>query len=247
MLFGKKSKVPVHPAITMPLPDEEPLFEDNFSSEEEQPKAEPAPQEKSAAEIALEVQHMHESDLTTSISRNTVIKGNIDSEDNVEVYGIIDGSIRSSAVVKIYGKITGDIQCSVLVANGATIVGDITGEHSVVLGQGTDVRGNIVTNAVNISGTVNGNIIASESTTINSEGNVHGDITTSSIEVSKGAIVYGAVVMEKKPEPVVEEPAPAPVVVEEEPASVLEEPVVEEDEATPALSYTEEEEDETTK
>ena len=151
---------------------------------------------------------MIESDLTTSVSRNTIFTGDIVSEDNVEIFGEVKGCVTSRAIAKIHGKVDGDVTCGVLVAGNANIVGNIICEKSAVFGNDTNVNGNVVATVVTVSGQINGNIKAAESVSVSSTGAVYGDISTPEIEVSKGAIVFGSVVMEQPPAPPqIEEPA----------------------------------------
>lgn len=153
----------------------------------------PASQQQTSV---TEENHMMESDLTASVSRNTVFTGNISSQDNVEIFGEVEGSVTSAAVVKIHGKVHGDVSCGVLIASNATIVGNIDCEKSAVFGNDTNVNGNVTATVVTVSGQINGNINASESVSVSSSGTIYGDIATPEIEVSKGAIVFGSVVME---------------------------------------------------
>lgn len=163
---------------------------------------------------------MNESDLTASVSRNTVFKGDISTQDNLDIYGTVEGSIESSAVVRIYGTVHGDIACGVLVANGSEIVGGIVAEKSVVIGNGAKVKGDIHAVSVNISGLVDGDITATESAVIGSESQVTGDITTAELEMSKGAMVNGGLKMEKPKKVVAEEPQPeVPAEKEPEPSA----------------------------
>lgn len=187
----------------------------------------PAPQQQTSV---TEENHMMESDLTASVSRNTVFTGNISSQDNVEIFGEVEGSVTSAAVVKIHGKVHGDVSCGVLIASNAAIVGNIDCEKSAVFGNDTNVNGNVTATVVTVSGQINGNINASESVSVSSSGTIYGDIATPEIEVSKGAIVFGSVVMEPAKEAPPEE-SPANAAKPEEPESKDAKPVSE----TPVL------------
>lgn len=170
----------------------------------------PASQQQTSV---TEENQMMESDLTASVSRNTIFTGNISSQDNVEIFGEVEGSVTSAAVVKIHGKVHGDVSCGVLIASNAAIVGNIDCEKSAVFGNDTNVNGNVTATVVTVSGQINGNINASESVSVSSSGTIYGDITTPEIEVSKGAIVFGSVVMEHAKEAPAEDPpvqAPQP-------------------------------------
>lgn len=211
-MFGKKPKTPLEPIIP------EPVQSEGRSSTVEPQAPEPVNTPASRQTISeTEESHMIESDLTASVSRNTIFTGNISSQDNVEIFGEVEGSVTSAAVVKIHGKVNGDVTCGVLIASNATVVGNIICEKSAVFGNDTHINGNVSATVVTVSGQINGNLNASESVSVSSTGAIYGDIATPEIEVSKGAIVFGSVVMEQPPAPVEDtavqpdEASPAPL------------------------------------
>ncbi|MEM1485413.1 polymer-forming cytoskeletal protein [Oscillospiraceae bacterium PP1C4] len=140
----------------------------------------------------------YNADLVASISRNTTIQGSIATKDNLDLFGNVTGSIASDSVVKAYGTVLGDISCETLVASGADITGDIVCTTSVVIGDHTTVRGNITATMINVSGRVDGNLTASESVTLSRTAVVNGDISMSTLEVAKGAVVAGMVIMDEQ-------------------------------------------------
>lgn len=205
-MFGRKPKnQPIPPVSLNPTPV---MAGPLGMSPEPAPAAEENNSNAKELTTKTEANPMIESDLTTSVSRNTIFTGDIVSEDNVEIFGEVKGCVTSRAIAKIHGKVDGDVTCGVLVAGNANIVGNIICEKSAVFGNDTNVNGNVVATVVTISGQINGNIKASESVSVSSTGAVYGDISTPEIEVSKGAIVFGSVVMEQPPAlPQIEEPA----------------------------------------
>lgn len=199
-MFGKKTKYP----STSFMPVEADPLQGSTGSDLLAPDAvksalaeEP---EKGIQNQEAEKSKTAEADLTASVSRNTIFTGNITSKDNIEVFGEVEGDITSPAVIKVYGKVTGDINAGTFVANNAAISGNIISEKSAVIGNDTDVKGDVKAAAVSICGNVHGSITASESVSISSAGKVYGDISTPVIEISKGAVVYGAMVMEQPKE-----------------------------------------------
>ena len=121
MLFGKKTKLTaetLNPSQPLEQPKEK--IEESVIENEKPVEPQEAKDVKSAPEAIEndvpeeEDQAMRESDLTASISRETVINGDIVSEDNIDIFGAVEGSIKCSAVVKVYGTVNGNINCSVL-------------------------------------------------------------------------------------------------------------------------------------
>lgn len=199
-MFGKKQRYPSYSSgLSVEQPSTRYMDEDESLDGEDLDAADAAKGGLTGEKtVDTEEKLVKDSDLTASVSRNTVFTGNIKSQDNVEIFGEVEGDVTTTAVVKIYGKVNGNVTCGIMVANNANIVGNILSEKSVVLGNNTTVHGNVNAAAVTVSGQVNGNIAASESVCVNSNGAVYGDIATPEMEVCKGAIVFGAVVMEQQ-------------------------------------------------
>lgn len=201
-MFGRKQRYPAYTPVNTIGDKPESAGDDEILPESQQAESEPEQLDKksevggSKGDIKqMEEMLVKDSDLTASVSRNTVFKGNINSQDNIEIFGEVEGDVTTTAVVKIYGKVNGNVTCGIMVGNNAHVEGNIVSEKSVVLGNSTSVHGNINAGAVTISGQVEGNITATESVCVNSDGAVHGDIETPEMEVCKGAIVFGSVVM----------------------------------------------------
>ena len=144
---------------------------------------------------------MNESDLTASISKNTVVKGDVATKDNLEIFGHVEGDVISKAVVKVYGVVRGKICCETFVASGAKICGDITCTHSVVVRTNTEIEGDIKCGSASISGAILGNVIAGEMVSLSETASVTGNVIAAGIEVSKGAILNGSVETQKKEQP----------------------------------------------
>lgn len=171
----------------------------------------------------------HDADLVASISRNTTVNGNIDTQDNIDIFGNVNGYVASDAVVKIYGTVMGDVKCATLVSSsGGRVTGNVVCAKSAVLGEGTLVEGNVTTGVASICGKVKGNLVATELVMLGANSSVIGDITTPEIEVSKGAVIYGSVVMERHEPQAVETP-------EVKPIKMLRSPAIQED-ASPLVA-----------
>ena len=88
-MFGRKKPQP------MPIPPAPPVIVPPVV--EEKPAPQPAPESAQASAQAAEpAQTTKEADLTASISRNTVITGNIVSEDNLDIFGTVEGDVKST-------------------------------------------------------------------------------------------------------------------------------------------------------
>lgn len=222
MLFKKKA-VQNEPAPELPELEPEILETEADAPEEgmqEAPAENPDGENQNNAAV-LEGRYMYEADLTASVSRNTLVIGNLTSKDNIEIFGRVEGDVSCDAVVKVHGEVCGNIRCVTLVATGAVITGNISGENSVVIGENSHITGDIFTNVASVSGRIEGNLKIGESVSISASGYVRGDIKTPSIEVSKGAEIYGSVMMEQAGAAPAAAEAPAVLSVEpEEPVTV---------------------------
>lgn len=199
MIFKKKSYYDE-------MPEPETMNEDTLAQARREKPADPppaaAPVEPAASrQPGKEDGSMNESDLTASISKNTVIKGDIATKDNLEIFGHVEGDVISKAVVKVYGVVRGKVCCETFVASGAKICGDIICTHSVVVRTNTEIEGDIKCGSANISGTVLGNVTAGEMVSLSETASVTGNVVSAGIEVSKGAILNGSVETQKKEPP----------------------------------------------
>src|ERR1017187_620622 len=75
----------------------------------------------------------------------------------------IDGRIASREDLTIDGEVKGSIEL---------------GEHSLTIGAGAAVTADLAAKAITISGTVTGNVVATDKVDLQATGSVHGDIVT---------------------------------------------------------------------
>lgn len=87
----------------------------------------------------------------------------------------IDGTIDSEGSIRIDGLLNGDIRA----------VGD------VIIGANAEINGNINSKNIDISGIVNGNIVADLNLKIYETGRLNGDFECSSFHISDGGFFQG--------------------------------------------------------
>lgn len=90
----------------------------------------------------------------------------------------IEGRIESDAFVRIDGNIKGDV-----------FIGE-----GLIVGENSFIEGNVHTREIVIYGTITGTVKA-ESIDIKSTGKILGELHTKSLQVEKGAIYIGKVIM----------------------------------------------------
>ena len=99
----------------------------------------------------------------------------------------IEGTVRCKETLRIDGQLSGELYC----------------EKTVLVRHGAKVTANIVAEAVQISGEVNGNITARRKITLDQTARVNGDLATPGIVIEEGAKLKGRIVIgaeTKRPE-----------------------------------------------
>src|SRR3982750_4339484 len=91
---------------------------------------------------------------------------------------VVEGRITSAQDLRIDGKVDGTIE---------------VGDHGLIIGASAEVKANLVARAMVISGTVTGNVSATERVDLHATGSVVGDITTPRLIMAEGAFVKGKV------------------------------------------------------
>jgi len=91
---------------------------------------------------------------------------------------VIEGRITSSQDLRIDGRVEGTIE---------------VGNHALIIGARAEVKANLLSKSILISGTVIGNVTATERVDLQATGSVEGDITAPRLMMVDGAIVRGKV------------------------------------------------------
>jgi cytoskeletal protein CcmA (bactofilin family) len=90
----------------------------------------------------------------------------------------IEGRIMSAQDLRIDGKVEGTIE---------------VGDHGVTVGQGAEIRADLVVKWILIRGAVIGDITATERVEVKEGASVEGDITTPRLLLAEGATINGTV------------------------------------------------------
>jgi cytoskeletal protein CcmA (bactofilin family) len=112
----------------------------------------------------------------------------------------ITGNIEASVDLQIQGKVAGDVRCATL-----------------LLGEGSEIRGNVAAERVRVAGLVEGSI-ETQDLAVEAQARVKGDVTYARIRIANGAVVDGQMRYKRGEEEaasggrlrLVEEDAPAP-------------------------------------
>lgn len=112
---------------------------------------------------------------TSRMCKNTTIKGELTSEENLIVDGILEGPVKSEGDVIVSGKVNGNI--------------DSAGKCSIA--QGGEIVGNITCQNAEISGILHGNLHAECCVVLLDGAILEGDIIAASIRTAAKAQVHG--------------------------------------------------------
>lgn len=90
----------------------------------------------------------------------------------------IEGRITSNQDLRIDGKVDGTIQ---------------VGDHSVIIGQSAAIKAALVAKSILISGTVVGDVTASDRVELKAGASLDGDITAPTLVIADGAFINGTI------------------------------------------------------
>lgn len=91
---------------------------------------------------------------------------------------VVEGKITSAQDLRIDGKVDGTIG---------------VGNHGLIIGASAEVKADLVAKSILISGTVIGNVIATERVDVQATASVEGDVTTPRLVMVEGAVINGKV------------------------------------------------------
>ncbi len=127
----------------------------------------------------------------THITMNTSLKGDIQTEDSIEIMGTIEGNVSCKGKVVVGGSVTGNVEAGELYANNARIQGDILSEGSVKIGVGSVIIGSITGDSAVIAGAINGDIDVQGPVIVDSTAVIMGNIKSRTVQINNGAVIEG--------------------------------------------------------
>lgn len=132
-----------------------------------------------------------------SVSQNSFFRGDVETKDDITIFGRLEGNILGAASVRVCGEVKGQIRCEALQAVEGTIEGDIFAIGSVEVSERSRIRGNLHCERAVISGSVTGDIVAAQSITLTENAVLNGDLCAAEIEMRRGARLNGSVKTEQ--------------------------------------------------
>lgn len=135
------------------------------------------------------------SDDKTVISRNTVIRGTLQTEDSVRLLGQIMGDIECKSNIVIAGKVRGNTSAANAFIMDAQVDGSVYCDDAISISSDAWVLGSIRAGQADIDGKIKGNLEVRNSVSIGSTSSVIGNISTDELEIKRGAFINGQIMM----------------------------------------------------
>lgn len=125
------------------------------------------------------------------ITKGLKIKGDIECDGAIEIYGTVEGNIDCNGKLVVCGTMTGNAVTNEFFANKAHIKGDVSSTGNAKIGLGTKLIGNVSATGAVVAGAIKGNIDVKGPVILDSTAVVMGDIKSKTIQINNGAIIDG--------------------------------------------------------
>ncbi|MEL4105253.1 polymer-forming cytoskeletal protein [Oscillospiraceae bacterium WX1] len=127
----------------------------------------------------------------TTISKNTVIVGDIKTLANITIEGNVRGKVDVMKDANIRGMLIGDLTCNNSDIRGSSIQGNILTKGSSYIDNDSILLGDLTAQFASIDGKVKGNIEIGSKIELRRNSIVAGNINTNTIAIEDGANIRG--------------------------------------------------------
>lgn len=131
----------------------------------------------------------------TIISKNTIIRGTVETDDSIRMLGQVMGDIDCKANIVVAGKVRGNTSAANAYIFDAQVDGDVRCEDVITVSNDAWVLGNLRAQQAEIDGKVKGNMEIRHMVSIGASSSVLGDISTNELEIKRGAFINGQIMM----------------------------------------------------
>ncbi len=135
---------------------------------------------------------------STIIAPGTVIRGTIQSECSVEVYGEVQGDITTAKDLKLNGKIQGNATGGDVEVSGLQMVGNIVATGVATMDSSSEVEGDVTAESMTLNGRIWGNVHVSTRLSMESSAVISGHVSAEKLSVDEGAVIQGEILIGKK-------------------------------------------------
>lgn len=137
-------------------------------------------------------------ELTTIIAPGTIVRGTIESECSVEVYGEVQGDITTGKDLILKGKVQGNATGGNVEASGLQMVGNIVASGIASMDSGSEIEGDVTAESMTLNGRIWGDVKVATLLSLESSAVISGHVTVDKLAVAEGAIIQGEVLVGKK-------------------------------------------------
>ncbi len=135
------------------------------------------------------------SDDKTIISKNTVIRGALQTDDSIRLLGQVLGDIDCKSNIVVAGKVRGNTSAANAYIMDAQVDGSLQCEDVCSVSSDAWVLGDIRAQQAEIDGKIKGNLDIRHAISIGSTSSIIGNISTDELEIKRGAFINGQVMM----------------------------------------------------
>lgn len=132
-------------------------------------------------------------DNATTISRGTLINGNIETEGDLIIHGHVKGDIICNSTLTIFGVVEGTLNCMNAYFDHATIIGDIGCSGNLELSESSVVHGDVEAYQMLNGGRIKGNANIAEGVKFSATSAIVGNVSANDIEIERGAVIQGEI------------------------------------------------------
>lgn len=134
---------------------------------------------------------------TTIIAPGTVIRGSVDSDCDVEVYGEVQGDITTTQDLRLKGKIKGNATGENVDLAGTHIVGNIAASGAATMDAASEVEGDVTAQSMVLDGKIWGNVKVANRLALESNAVICGHVSADKLAVDEGAVIQGDILIGK--------------------------------------------------
>ena len=145
----------------------------------------------SKAMVELPLELGIKTDETAIIAKGMVIRGDVHSNGNLDVFGELLGDVSCLGKLNLTGRINGNIKAGEVFADGAEIQGLVNSEGTLKVGQSSVIIGDCYGSRAVIAGAIKGNIDVHGPVVLDSSAIIMGDIKSQSVQINNGAVIEG--------------------------------------------------------
>ena len=152
----------------------------------------PVYEEKKEAkeEVEMEVKRVA-SDETAIVTAGMTIRGDVETQGNLDLVGKVIGNIDIMGKLNITGSVEGNSSAAEIYAEKAHIIGEVKSEGAVKIGQSSVIVGNVFGSSAVVAGAVKGDIDVKGPVILDSTAIVMGNIKSKSVQINNGAVIEG--------------------------------------------------------